>query len=327
MPDLAFDLRFLKYAMLAAEHGSFRRVAQILDLPQSTVSRRVQLLERRIGSRLFERTTFGVRLTPAGERFLRDATFGADHIREAVKSISLARRGVSGELRIGLMASLARGFLADLLSKFNKRFPSIELRLEEGTAQACSAGVLTGRLDAAFIPGVARLSGCRAEALWAEKIYAVMQDTHAAAKTPLTDWESLRGENFLVSYDGPGPEIEDYLIRHLSVPGFRPKISIQRVGRETLLNLVARGFGVTLTTDSTLGAVYPGLSFQPIEIGENLITSSIIWQGSNQNPALELMLALSLALRCPTMVAGDEKKSTLATSCMSDTCKAVIGSP
>ena len=299
MPDLAFDLRFLKYVMLAAEHGGFRRVAQILDLPQSTISRRVQLLERRIGSRLFERTTFGVRLTPAGERFLRDAAFGADHIRDAVNSISLAHRGVSGELRIGLMAPLARGFLADLLTEFNKRFSLIDVRLEEGTAQAGSAGVLTGRLDAAFIPRVGSLPGCKAEALWAEKIYAVMQDSHVAAKTPLTDWESLRGESFLVSNDGPGPEIEDYLILHLSAPGFRPKISVQRVGRENLLNMVARGFGGTLTTDSKLGAVYPGLSFQPIETGENFITSSIIWPTFGQNPALELMLALGLALRSP----------------------------
>jgi len=47
VPDLAFDLRYLKYAMLAAEHGSFRRAAEALNLSQSTISRRIQLLERR----------------------------------------------------------------------------------------------------------------------------------------------------------------------------------------------------------------------------------------------------------------------------------------
>ena len=43
VPDLAFDLRYLKYAMLAAEHGSFRRAAEILNLSQSTVSRRISI--------------------------------------------------------------------------------------------------------------------------------------------------------------------------------------------------------------------------------------------------------------------------------------------
>ena len=107
MPDLAFDLRHLKYALLAAEHGSFRRVAEALNLSQSTISRRIQLLEHRIGISLFERTNSGVRPTAAGERFMREAAVGAGHLREAVNSISMAQRGHTGELRIGLMASLA----------------------------------------------------------------------------------------------------------------------------------------------------------------------------------------------------------------------------
>ncbi|WP_426435835.1 LysR family transcriptional regulator [Bradyrhizobium genosp. P] len=44
MPDIAFDLRYLKYAILAAETGSFRRTAEVLGISQSTLSRRVQLL-------------------------------------------------------------------------------------------------------------------------------------------------------------------------------------------------------------------------------------------------------------------------------------------
>jgi DNA-binding transcriptional LysR family regulator len=107
VPDLALDLRHLKYALLAAEHGSFRRVAEALNLSRSTISRRIQLLEHRIGISLFERTNSGVRPTAAGER-MREAAVGAGHLREAVNSISMAQRGHTGELRIGLMASLAR---------------------------------------------------------------------------------------------------------------------------------------------------------------------------------------------------------------------------
>jgi len=77
VPDLAFDLRYLKYAMLAAEHGSFRRAAEALNLSQSTISRRIQLLERRIGIPLFERARSGARPTTAGERFMREAAIGA----------------------------------------------------------------------------------------------------------------------------------------------------------------------------------------------------------------------------------------------------------
>ncbi|WP_332686915.1 LysR family transcriptional regulator [Bosea sp. (in: a-proteobacteria)] len=116
MPDLSLDLRHLKYAMLAVEHGSFRRAADALNLSQSTVSRRIQLLEHRIGIALFERTRSGVRPTTAGERFIREAAIGAGQLRQAVDSMAMAQRGHFGELRIGLMASLATGFFADRLA-------------------------------------------------------------------------------------------------------------------------------------------------------------------------------------------------------------------
>lgn len=74
MPDLAFDLRYLHYAILVAQHGSFRAAAESLDHSQSTVSRRVSLLERRLGVPLSERARKGAKLTPAGQRFIQEAT-------------------------------------------------------------------------------------------------------------------------------------------------------------------------------------------------------------------------------------------------------------
>jgi DNA-binding transcriptional LysR family regulator len=54
------------------------------------------------------------------------------------------------------MASLAKGFLADLLGTYHRRFPNVEVKLEEATSQTNAAGVLNGRLDAAFILGKPR---------------------------------------------------------------------------------------------------------------------------------------------------------------------------
>ena len=85
MPDIAFDLRYLRYALRAAEYGSFRRTAEILAVSLSTVSRRIQILERRIGIVLFERHRSGARATLAGKCFLKDAAVGAKHLNQAVQ--------------------------------------------------------------------------------------------------------------------------------------------------------------------------------------------------------------------------------------------------
>jgi very-short-patch-repair endonuclease len=115
MADLAFDLRYLRYASVAAEHGNLRRAAVILGVPQSTVSRRVQLLEHRLGFFLFERDPRGVRLTSAGENFLKEAAVGVHHFDRAVQLAASTHRGERGELHIGILASLTSGFLQEFL--------------------------------------------------------------------------------------------------------------------------------------------------------------------------------------------------------------------
>ncbi|MBR0664908.1 LysR family transcriptional regulator [Roseomonas hellenica] len=293
MPDLAFDLRYLKYAMLVAEHGSFRRAAESLSLSQSTVSRRIKLLERRLGAPLFERKRTGAKPTVMGERFMRAAAVGAEHLRQAVNEMALVQRGDAGELRIGLVASLAQGGLGDILEAFRCKFPKVEVRLQEATSQANAACVLSGRLDIAFIPGEPRLPGCEAKHVWDEELFVAMSTQHRLATREGVTWNDLRNETFLICSDVHGPEVDDIIVRNVSALGFHPKISVHSVGRENLINLVGRKYGLTLAASSTLGATYPGVTFVPIFPRNESIRWSAVWSSDNQNPVLKRLLDLS----------------------------------
>src|SRR5229473_3454403 len=72
-PASAVDLQHLRYAVAAADNGSFRRAAEVLLLRQSTLSRCIRQLEEGIGLTVFERSSGGVRATPAGRDFVRMA--------------------------------------------------------------------------------------------------------------------------------------------------------------------------------------------------------------------------------------------------------------
>src|SRR3546814_8628271 len=63
------------------------------------------------------------------------------------------------------MTSLADGFLGAALARFHARYPNIDVKLEEATAQMNVAGVISGRLDIAFVAGVPEPEGCRVETL------------------------------------------------------------------------------------------------------------------------------------------------------------------
>lgn len=300
MPDIAFDLRYLRYAVLAAEHGSFRRTAEILDVSQSTVSRRIQILERRLGIALFERHRSGARATLAGERFLREAAVGAKHLHEAVSTIALAKRGSAGVLRVGLMVSLGNGFLADLLTAYRQRFPAIEMTFQEATSQMITSALLNGRIDIAFMLGDPQLTGCRAEKLWDERIYVAVPASHGVASLDAVNWHDVKHETFLAMADAAGPEIEHYLVRRLSHSGFRPRISVQHIGCENLMSMVAQGFGIALATNATIGIAPPGIRFVPVSSSENTVSFSAVWSDASQNPALKLLLDMSVERRVKT---------------------------
>jgi DNA-binding transcriptional LysR family regulator len=297
VPDVAYDLRYLRYAVLAAEHGSFRRTAELLSVSQSTVSRRIQILERRIGIALFERHRSGARATLAGERFLREAVIGARHLHQAVDAVAQAKRGATGVIRVGLTACLANGFLAELLAAYHHRYPAIDVSFEEGTSQINAGALLNGRLDVAFMLTDPRLPGCRSERLWDETIHVAVPASHRIASLGGVNLDDVRHETFLVMANAAGPEIVDYLVRQLSGSGIRPTISVQHIGCDNLLSMVAQGFGITLATSSVGGVAYPGVRFIPIANSEDTFSFSAVWSATNQNPALKFLLDMSLQRR------------------------------
>src|SRR3546814_7734951 len=111
------------------------------------------------------------------------------------------------------MTSLADCFLGAALARFHARYPNIEVKREEATAQMNVAGVISGRLDIAFVAGVPEPEGCRVETLPEQQIYVAMADQHPFANRPYVTWGALRDELFVVTADGYGPEVEGMLSR------------------------------------------------------------------------------------------------------------------
>jgi DNA-binding transcriptional LysR family regulator len=254
------------------------------------------LLERRLGVSVIERGPLGTRLTPDGERFIQEATQAAEHLERATIKLRQPWHGRGGALRVGVSASLSGGFLADLIGTYRRRFPNVSVMLEEGSSQSNAASVLAGRLDAAFISGVHRLSGCNSLQLWEERIFVALPNEHALASRTFLRWPEIRGETFIVSASGSGPEIHDHLIRQLSSIGFRPQIDVQKVSRENLLNLVARGFGITLAVQSTTAAPYHGVAFVPLEGEDERVVASVVWPSNSANQALKSLLELGTSI-------------------------------
>jgi len=299
MPNLTLDLRYLRCALAVAELGSFRRAAAAIELPQSSVSRRIQLLERRLGFALFVRSRRGTRSTTAGAEFLKAAVVGAHQLDQAARLAAAAHRGERGEIRIGIRASVVSGFLHEVLRCFRNQYPAVRVSLWEGMPLETLHGVAMGELDISFVIGCPDIPGCNTRFLCNESIYVALPTGHHLADRTTINWDEISEETFVVSRSGPGIEIQDYVIGKLSRPGFRPRIDVHDVSIGSLFDLVAIDYGVALTSTSSFRGDIDGVVFRLITGEADVLPSSAVWSADNVNPAVAhfLRLAESVANR------------------------------
>lgn len=286
MPDVSLDFRYLRYVLLVAQFGSFRAAAESENMTQSTISRRVSILERKVGVRLFERSHNGARLTVAGERFVQTAAYSAERLREVIREVRETVKGEIGQLRIGLMTSLAAGPMADIIGDFHRLNPRIELTFEETASDGAIVGLLCRRLDAAFLPNVLNFPGCESLQLYEEELCLAVSSEHRLASAGMVAWEDIKSEKFILPSGSAGGELDEFLLRQLSIGRSAPRISIQYVGRENLLNLVARDCGVALVLASTAaGMARCDVAFLRLYETAKKIEFSLVWSAMSENPA------------------------------------------
>jgi DNA-binding transcriptional LysR family regulator len=299
----AVELQHLRFAVAAADHGSFRRAAEVLFLRQSTLSRSIRQLEHAVGMTVFERSRVGVQATSAGRDFLRTARSIVEQMDSLVTSTCHVGRGEAGRLSVGFYTSISAGNLLATLIDFKKRFSQIDVYLKESSRVRLVTALRNGAIDIAIATSELPLLGNQGMPLWSERILLALLEGHPLAGKDEVYWTDLRGQTVLLSQYDPGRELEDLLVSKLVSPENRPKITRHDVSRGVIKSLIAAGFGVSLVTESDIGAKFLGLTYRELRdgTGPSRVGFSAQWRSDNDNPALANFLKL-LRERYPLLV-------------------------
>ncbi|MEO6216484.1 MAG: LysR family transcriptional regulator [Sphingomonas sp.] len=288
------EVHLLRYALAAADFGSFSRAADQFGIKQSTLSKRVQYLELRLGLPLFRRSTRGVTPTDTGERFLSKARRIVQDIEALDQESRALASGAAGGLRIGFHSSLGGGNLAAVLREYRSAWPGVEIDAREDDGTRLLEAVEDGRLDLAIVTGRSSRTSLRSLCFWSEPLVIGLPPGHPLADMQTLYWTDLRHAEFVVTAADPGPDLAAMIIARLSGPGHRPAITAQQVSRDNLLSLAA-GDRLTVTAGvapAAAGADLPTLREVHDAFGATTLEQGVHWRRDNTNPALKRFLEL-----------------------------------
>lgn len=154
-PDgwLGVEVRHFAALRAVAAEGSFGRAALALGYTQSAISQQIATLERIVGEQLVERPggPRAVSLTEAGHLLLRHAESIVARLEAAQADLNALRAGEAGTLRIGTFQSAGARLLPEIMRRFRKQWPRIEVMLEEHDDEEIADALERGEIDVGFV--------------------------------------------------------------------------------------------------------------------------------------------------------------------------------
>ena len=185
LPDLS--TRQLRAFLALAEQRNFTRAAQICHLSQPAFSALIRGLEDSLGTRLFDRDTRRVLLTPEGRRFEASAGRLMEDMSGALQDLADHVELRKGRVRVAALPSLAAGWLPGVFAEFMQSWPGVRIDLSDVLSDDCIAQVRAGQADfalAASGAGSAAQSDLRSRRLCSDRFHLVCRSDHALANEP-----------------------------------------------------------------------------------------------------------------------------------------------
>jgi LysR family hydrogen peroxide-inducible transcriptional activator len=245
-------LKQLQYLVALRNHGHFGRAADACFVTQSTLSAGLKELESLIGVTLVERTRRVVRFTPLGarvaekaQRILRDTEDLADMVRASGKPLG-------GELRMGVIPTIAPFLLPALLPKLRQRWPDLKLYLREEPSQAACDSLHRGQLDCLLLALPYACGEIDSAELFDDHLLVAFPPGAAEALPAAVPPTSIDEDKLLLLEDGHC--LKDHVLSACNRPELRAEASILGTSLHTLVQMVDNGLGMTLIPEMAVDA-------------------------------------------------------------------------
>ena len=179
-------IKQLQYLVALRQYGHFGKAADACFVTQSTLSAGLRELETLLGITLVERTRRVVRFTALGEKVADKAI---RVLRDAEELAELARaegKPLHGELRMGVIPTIAPFLLPAMLPRLRREWPSLKLFLREETSQAACEALHRGQLDCVLLALPYPCGDIETAPLFDDRLFVAFPSGEAPGVLPLT---------------------------------------------------------------------------------------------------------------------------------------------
>jgi LysR family hydrogen peroxide-inducible transcriptional activator len=276
-------LKQLQYLVALRDQGHFGRAAAACFVTQSTLSAGIRELETLIGVTLVERTRRVVRFTPLGERIADKARRVIREADELTDMVRAAGKPLSGELRMGVIPTIAPFLLPGLLPRLRKDWPDLKLFLREETSQAACDGLHRGQLDCVLLALPYACGEVESEPLFDDPIHLAFPPGEAppappGAAAPVHP-QAIDEERLLLLEDGHC--LRDHALAACNRPELRAEAAMLGTSLHTLVQMAANGLGVTMVPEMALKAGIlegTGVEARPLAADHAYRRIALIWR-------------------------------------------------
>jgi DNA-binding transcriptional LysR family regulator len=275
MPPMAFTLRQLQYFIAVAEQGTVSGAAHDLSISQSSVTEAIKELEQDLGVALFDRHARGLNITHKGQQFLRHATRILADVGDARRTFTESHEIKGGTLQLGVTSLVAGYVLSDVLSRYRRAFPGVDVSAIEDNGDYLEHLLIGGELDVAVMvtSNLKDRMALQAEILEVSPYRLWLPLGHKLASADSISIADIAREPLIMlTVD----EIEENTGKLLSALGARPHVAFRTRSVEAVRSLVATGAGI---------ALLPDLVYRPWSLEGDRIESRDV---SGQLPAVQV---------------------------------------
>ena len=288
----ALDTHALTLFCAVARCLNFRQAAEQLHMTQPPLSRAIKTLEDKLGTRLFERDTQGVALTPAGRTLLPQALHILDLL--ATAQASLQADSAPARLRLGLTSSVEAGLFRPLLAALERQLPAMRLELTAAPSPRLVAAVRKGQLDAAVIALPSATFELAVQPLARQPMMLALPAGHRLAKKRKLGLADIALEPLYWFERARQPAFFDHCQHVFRRHGFAPAFLREPLDHHVLLGDVAAGKGMALLADSFRALRLDGVAYRQLLEGEELAAGiGLAWRHEHGHAALPLLRRLA----------------------------------